>query len=184
MWLSATYAVLFGTWLLLTVVWQFEPLRHRSRLLRRVAELHVLPIWTFFAPRPGMSDTHLLVRDRLKDGSFTDWREVSLIEERRATHWLWNPRKRLDKLAVDAVSDIKTIKIRSDQMKLPDEQLQNHVKLSKGYLVLANIGFAQPKLSGESVSRQLAVVETRHVGGTRSVHPLFFSAVHAFASGR
>ena len=44
MWLSATYAVLFGTWLLLDGGLQFEPLRHRSRLLRRVAELHVLPI--------------------------------------------------------------------------------------------------------------------------------------------
>jgi hypothetical protein len=172
------YAGAFGTWLALTVLWQFEPLRDRSLLLRRVNVLRMLPIWTFFAPRPGMSDTLILHRDRLADGSVTPWAQLSLIEERRWYHWLWNPRKRLDKLAVDAVSDVKAFKLLAERSGIDEELARQQVKLSKGYLLLLNIAACQSRVSTNSTARQFVIVEATHVGGQRALTPLFVSPFH------
>lgn len=172
--------VLFGLWFILTILWQIERWRERSRLLRMTSILHVLPIWTFFAPRPGMSDMHVLYRDKTATGT-SPWREVELGEERTVLHWLWNPRKRLDKLAVDAVSEVKSIKIRADEVGLDDLTIQQQVKLSKGYLILLNMVFKHAKLDPSSRARQLAVVEGNQAEGERTLSPIFFSPFHAFS---
>src|SRR5687767_4265223 len=104
--MKLAYMSFFSLWLALTILWQFERCREKSKLLRRVNVFHLLPIWTFFSPKPGMSDTHILYRDKVPGNKMTEWMEVGLAEERRSCHWLWNPRKRLDKLAVDAVSEV------------------------------------------------------------------------------
>lgn len=174
------YYVTFAAWLLLTVLWQFDQLRERSRLLRRVNALHILPIWTFFAPRPGMSDTHILYRDKIPGEAPTEWREVTLVEERRPIHWLWNPIKRLDKVAVDALSDIKMTKNKGDEAGIDEETLQQHVKLSKGYLILMNIVFSNPRITERSCARQFAVLEANLSTGERTMSPIFVSPFHAF----
>lgn len=174
------YAVVYGLWLVLTVFWQFDYCRDRVRLLRRVNALHILPIWTFFAPRPGMSDTHVVYRDKLGDGTVTEWKEIDLVEARRNFHWLWNPRKRLDKVAVDALSDIKMVKNRGEDAGIETETLQQQIKLSKGYLLLMNIAFSHPPIREESRWRQFVVVEASHSTGDRSIQPIFFSPFHAF----
>ena len=179
--MEAVYIALFTLWLALTFLWQFERCREKIELLRRLNALHILPIWTFFAPKPGMSDTHILYRDKALPGaSVTGWVEVGLAEERRPFHWLWNPRKRLDKLAVDAVSEVKTIKNRGDSDGADDATIQHQVKLSKGYLILLNLVFAHSKLRPQSTSRQFAVVEASHFGGERTIIPIFFSPFHRF----
>lgn len=174
------YASAAGLWLLLTILWQFDYCRERFRLLRKINALHILPIWTFFAPRPGMSDTHILFRDKLPDGHATRWEEVALVEPRRPFHSVWNPLKRLDKVAVDAISDVKTVKNRGDSRDVAPETLQQHVKLSKGYLVLMNIAFSYPKLDPAAQARQFVVVESNHDAGQRHITPLFFSPFHSF----
>jgi hypothetical protein len=172
------YAAVFGVWLALTVLWQFETLRDRSTLLRRVNVLRMLPVWTFFAPRPGMSDTHILHRDRLADGSVTPWAQLPLIDERRWYHWLWNPRKRLDKLAVDAVSDVKSFKLAAERSGIDAQLVQQQVKLSKGYLLLLNIAASQARAAADSTARQFVIAEANHIGGRRAVTPLFVSPFH------
>lgn len=177
--MEAGYITLFAAWFVCSVLWQFEPLREK-RFLRRANLLRGLPIWTFFAPRPGMWDTHILYRDRLADGRTTPWAEVNLGEARRPFHWLFNPRKRLDKLAVDAVSDVKTVKILGERLGTEEEILQQQVKLCKGYLLLMNIIFAQVRTASDSTSRQFAVVESSMAEGERTLRPLFFSPFHRF----
>jgi hypothetical protein len=65
----------------------------------------LIPTWTFFAPNPGMTDYHLLYRDRLADGSFDNWRQVELKgSENGCRLALWNPTKRKHKALSDTVS--------------------------------------------------------------------------------
>jgi hypothetical protein len=175
------YIALFSAWLVLTVFWQFEYCREHSRFLRTMSVLHVLPIWTFFAPRPGMSDTHILYRDKGRDDTITDWQEVTLAEQRRIIHFLWNPRKRMDKLAVDAVAEVKSIKNRAVADGIEEDILQHQIKLSKGYLILLNIVFAETRVRTESTWRQFVVVDATHLGGERSISPIFFSPFHEFS---
>lgn len=174
------YLGAFGCWLLLTVFWQFDYCRKRSKVLRAVNKLHILPIWTFFAPRPGMSDTHILYRDKLQGGDVTGWEEVTLVEERSSLHWLWNPRKRMDKVAVDALSEVKSIKNAGMEQEVDDELLEHQIKLSKGYLLLMNMVFARPKIADASSARQFSVVDATHATGERAVVPIFFSPFHSF----
>lgn len=180
--LVTLYIAAAATWLILTVFWQFEHYREKSAVLRAVNSFHLLPIWTFFAPRPGMSDTHVLYRDRTADGTMTDWSEIDLVEERKALHWLWNPRKRLDKVAVDALSDVKTVKNRGEEAEVDDDVLQQQVKLSKGYLVLLNIAVSRPKLDPAAEWRQFAVVDASLAAGERSISPVFVSPFHRFSA--
>ena len=179
--MTIAYLSFFSAWLILTIFWQFSYCRENSKLLRRINFLHILPIWTFFAPRPGMSDTHIVYRDKLRSHQITGWTEVSLIDERNPFHWLWNPRKRLDKLAVDALSDVKFIKNRGTKDGSEDTAIQQQVKLSKGYLILLNIVFKQPKIEPESMWRQYAVLDATHTAGERTIAPIFFSPYHEFS---
>ncbi len=63
----------------------------------------LIPMWTFFAPNPGTTDTRLLWRERLFDGSISPWHEVDppIGGVLRA---VWNPRKRIRKAITDACS--------------------------------------------------------------------------------
>jgi hypothetical protein len=63
----------------------------------------LIPIWTFFAPNPGTTDTRLLWRERLFDGTISPWHEVD------PPTWgmlraVWNPSKRIRKAITDASS--------------------------------------------------------------------------------
>jgi hypothetical protein len=67
----------------------------------------LIPIWTFFAPNPGMTDYYLLYRDRLPDGSLDNWRKVELKQSENGFRLaLWNPTKRNHKALSDMVSSL------------------------------------------------------------------------------
>src|SRR3954470_12564692 len=94
-------ALALGGWFVVAVLNQFR-FRWFDRVRRR-DRLYLLPAWTFFAPNPGRSDYHLVYRDRRRDGSLTDWREVPLGAPRRPYSCVWNPRKRARKALSDIV---------------------------------------------------------------------------------
>src|SRR6516165_3344166 len=85
--------VLVGLLLILTVAGQF---RNQSKWVARWKYRDVcgiIPLWTFFAPNPGMTDYHLMWRDRYADHSCSPWHEVVAP----SASWLkaiWNPHKR------------------------------------------------------------------------------------------
>ncbi len=66
----------------------------------------LLPRWSFFAPRPGTFDYHLLFRDYLTDGSYSAWQELPLADQRTISGALWNPEKRCRKVLSDIVRSL------------------------------------------------------------------------------
>jgi hypothetical protein len=96
-------------WLAATVL-AHVPSQRMAFWIRRFDHAALIPIWTFFAPRPGTQDQVLVVRDVLRDGLVTDWR---LVVQPRPPHILvraiWNPEKRLDKLVNDCVGSVLTL---------------------------------------------------------------------------
>lgn len=176
--MESLYIIFFSIWFLATILWQFEHVRKRSMFLHRMNIFSIFPIWTFFAPNPGITDTHLLYRDKLEGGDITDWEEISAFEKRKFYHFLWNPYKRKSKLVVDALSEVKVIKNNGESKEIENNVLQNQIKFSKGYLILLNMVVRNPKIKTTSTSRQFIVVDAYHVAGQREITPLFSSPFH------
>jgi hypothetical protein len=100
---SIVVIVIYVVWGAATIANQFH--RWCPAWLRAVDIFGLVPIWTFFAPNPGMTDYYLLYRDRLADGSFDNWREVDLKQSENGVRLaLWNPTKRRHKALTDMVS--------------------------------------------------------------------------------
>ncbi|WAC03134.1 hypothetical protein N7U66_05820 [Lacinutrix neustonica] len=174
------YLIIFGAWLLFTMAWQFEKVREQNKILRIINTFNILPIWTFFAPNPGMYDTHLLYRDKLDGGEFSDWDEIDVVQSRKFYHFIWNPHKRTNKLTIDAISEVKAIKNAGILKEIDDTILVNQIKFSKGYMLLLNMIFSHKKKKDTSVSRQFIVLDSTNIGGQRNLIPLFYSPFHKF----
>ncbi|NIY69005.1 hypothetical protein [Streptomyces malaysiensis] len=121
---------LFGVWLSLTVVRQF-PSPWANRICHRVDPTStMLPISTFFAPRPGDTDSHLLVRDKLADGTVTAWEEYPLIAKRSLRHMVWHPGRRAEKALFDVFNELR--------QTLHTEQRIEELQLTVPYLIVLN----------------------------------------------
>lgn len=95
------FTLLFGSWAVVSCVAQFSS--RRILPLRQADWFALIPQWTFFAPNPGTSDYHLMFRDRLKDGGYSQFKEIHLAFPRKLTDTLWNPGKRNQKILSDLV---------------------------------------------------------------------------------
>lgn len=163
------YLVVFTCWLVITLVWQFPAFRTRNTLVSRINRyLKLWPIWTFFAPNPGMFDIHVLYRDVDEDSKLSKWSEVNIIVERKPHHIIWNPHKRYTKLIVDAVSYIN------------GETDPGSIPFSKGYLVLLNLVISERKLLEKPIARQFSVVKSGYLNGEKEIFPIYRSAFHEF----
>ncbi len=125
-----------------------------------------------------MYDTHILIREKSQDGTISDWEEIPVCEPRRLLHSVWNPTKRKNKLVVDAISQVKSIKNAGELNKIPEDVVQNQIRFSKGYLTLLNIVVQKKNLFPNSTARQFAVFDATHISGTRNLIPLFVSPFH------
>ena len=103
MWTLASLSLL-AVWLVVSVLAQFD--LSAARVLKGHDVFSLLPRWSFFAPRPGTFDYHLLYRDLLSDGTFAPWREIPLADERTIGGALWNPEKRCRKALSDTVRSL------------------------------------------------------------------------------
>jgi hypothetical protein len=121
---TISVSAFLGLWLALSLVNQVR----NGRYLRRAKDLDVaalIPCWTFFAPRPGITDFDLIYRDAASDGFVTPWRVVRRPGPDRA-RWLWHPAKRHEKLVTDCVSNF---------LRGYDPQQRGHL-IDLSYLVL------------------------------------------------
>lgn len=98
---------LVGTWLLLTLVYQYSPLQARMAWM---AAWQLLPSWAFFAPKPAYHDVFLLVRALREDGSVGAFRLVRGPIERTWLHALWNPEKRPQRVFQDAAQSVRRLR--------------------------------------------------------------------------
>jgi len=135
---------IFGNWFLLSL------LVHAPKFqvfIRRMDWFCLIPEWRFFAPRPGQHDFHLLYRDRLRDGSITEWTELTPISKRPWWAFLCNPGKRGKKALLDAV-------IALGQSLAADDQ---SLKLSIPFLTLLNCVSSVPRSSASECTQFLVL---------------------------
>ncbi|REJ73739.1 MAG: hypothetical protein DWQ36_14415 [Acidobacteria bacterium] len=150
----------FAALLLLTAISQGRgPFSQR---LRSFDLFSLLPRWTFFAPNPGVVDYHLLLRDRLHDGSLATPRQVPLRPPRRLHHLLWNPQKRLHKVLTDAVQSLphlsESMQARRLRTSLPYLMILNHVAALERSPLVASRQFVIVATGGEVPIRQPGIL--------------------------
>ena len=110
----------------------------------------LMPVWTFFAPNPGTTDTRVLWRERLVDGAVSAWREIE-PPTGGLLRTVWNPRKRIRK----AITDAAPIVARRAASE-PDNKL---LLVSIPFLMLLNHVSSQPA-SPLAAARQFVIVQT------------------------
>jgi hypothetical protein len=138
----------FATWAAVTLVKQFRT--RWARAVGRHDPFSLVPLWTFFAPNPGRSDLHLLFRDRLGDGTLSDWIELESAQARRLRSSVWHPEKHRTKAVHDAVSSIGMLRAR---------HVGPEIMASGAYLMLLSLVCAANGLP-DARQRQFVVVAT------------------------
>lgn len=98
---------LFAVWLLLSALYQLKV--KRVEALRARDTFSLIPNWSFFAPRPGTVDYHLLFRDCDAAGKLARWHELPLADPRTVRGAVWNPQKRNKKALSDAVRGLASM---------------------------------------------------------------------------
>lgn len=144
---ACLYGVL-GGWFALTVGQQFKK---RPRVLNKVDPGNVvLPVSTFFAPQPGTTDAHLLVRHELADGGRTHWAEVPISRRRTLRDMLWHPHRRREKVLFDVQNDLTVLAGRPDD--------REYIHLTVPYLSLLNFVSHQQEAPADARRVQFMLV--------------------------
>lgn len=172
--MSAIISGIFTVWFVLSIAAQMkEGVHDRFPLL---SGLGLVPRWAFFAPRPGMDDTHLLYRDRLDSGTCSEWSCLATPESRRWFHALWNPRKFHSKVIVDLMSSLVIQKRQIADKDFDDRALM----LTVPYIALLHFVMRVPRPE-TATARQFVVVHNRPY--SRESDPVigFVSEFHSFS---
>ncbi|MBL1100258.1 hypothetical protein [Streptomyces coffeae] len=156
------------SWFGLTVAQQFKK---RPRLLDAVDPANVtLPISTFFAPNPGSNDTHLLTRNRLADGSMSEWAEHAMTQARSSRHMVWHPGRRGEKALLDIVTDLTAV--------LREERRVEYVQMTVPYLSLLNFVTHQCAHVPNATQVQFLLVSSAGCDEDEEPTTLLASALH------
>ena len=84
---APVFAIVFGTWLILSIAAQFFRTNH-SRI-RIWDHCGLLPSWNFFAPEPGTLDYSIMYRDILP-GKFGPWKTLTETTRTGGISAIWN----------------------------------------------------------------------------------------------
>jgi hypothetical protein len=99
---TAAVVLVLVAWLLLSAANQFAHLQPKIGRWDRFA---LVPVWTFFAPRPFTRDLDLLVRDQSAAGDVAGWRLLT-THGRALRHLVWHPSCRGNKAIVDVCAEL------------------------------------------------------------------------------
>jgi hypothetical protein len=154
--LTLVASSVMAVWLLLTIVYQIP--HKRLDELKALDRFGLVGRYNFFAPLPGTSDYHLLVRDHCSHGVSGAWREVVLAgPPRNLFSALWNPDKRDPKAFFDVTSMLARC-----VSAWPDAK--ERLPLSVPYLMLLNAVAGTPA-SPLVLGRQFLVMRTDEPAG-------------------
>ncbi|UFR06812.1 hypothetical protein KBP30_39075 [Streptomyces sp. Go40/10] len=167
-WLSAWFAV--------SVAAQFSD--RAGDLFPRSKRLGLIPLWTFFAPHPGVHDLHLLYRDRLRTGEVREPSYVPTIDSRRLRHSLWNPEKFRNKV----LSDLADSLVEQYSHLVKEGRDVRVIMLSTSYLVMANLAMKMPR-PAEVVARQFILARDKTFEASPAREVVFLSEFHRFDEG-
>jgi hypothetical protein len=139
-------------WLLLTCANQ--PVFKTHKLINRQDLFRLVPVWTFFAPNPGVSDFNLLSRVKLDDGTITTFEEIPLRSKKELRTALFNPERRLQKALNDHA---RTILAQIDT-EITEENREN-IKLTFSYISVLNYCAKLP-LAPHACAVQFIILES------------------------
>lgn len=150
-----TYLIVgcLGFWLLASVICQFNFLRLEN-FFRRMDFFSLLPRWSFFAPNPGVTDYHLLYRDKNQEDECGRWIEYPIASNRTLLGAVWNPKKRNKKALSDAVQTL----VRSSSMLKASE-----FKTSMCYIALVNFIASLPRDTSGRVTQFMIMESYGHL---------------------
>jgi hypothetical protein len=155
-WGAATIANQFHSW---CPIW-----------LRAVDIFGLIPVWTFFAPNPGMTDYYLLYRDRLPDGSFDNWRKVDLKKSENGLRLaLWNPTQRKHKALSDIVSSI---------VRLANNRESETLIVIVPYILILNLITSRPHSLGATGTQFMVLEHGGFSGEPERSRVLVMSGIH------
>ena len=162
-------AALLALWFTVSVIGQFDS--ELARRLRSHDHFSLIPRWTFFAPRPGVTDYHLLYQGFQHETDFA-WREVALSEPRTLFGAIWNPQKRNRKALGDSVRAFVRMTRSLDHETL--WQLQYTIPYIAVLSYLADIS-----KSAECTHIRFIILESDGYYSEQEPRLLFLSARHA-----
>lgn len=172
-WFDWCVVLVFGVWFVLSIANQFKPIGFDP--------FSIVPRFTFFAPRPGTRDLHLLFRDVFEDG-YGPWTELPVLGEWRLSHALWHPRKRQKKALFDCVHGLSRLAGERAKSAVVGKKsalsLLRHFRLTIPYLTLLNVVTSLPR-ARPAVATQFLILES--AGPARAAtfcRPLLLSSVH------
>lgn len=129
----AALAAVLGTWFVMSFLSQ-DPTRKWDVVRRKFDPSGMyVPDFRFFAPNPGVNDYHVLVRDELPDGSYTNWKEIGGPNVRTLPQAVWFAGRRVEKVVLDSVSGIleytndKERDVEGIQVSIPYLTILNYV---------------------------------------------------------
>lgn len=159
---------LFTGWFGLSVLQQMD----KPELGRKVDPTSMaIPNWRFFAPMPARHDYNVLYRDRLSDGTVTNWREEEIALTRNLRQVMWHPNRRLEKALFDVASEL--FRISKEIKDTP------RIKLTVPYLALLN--YVTNKVGHGDGAVEVQFLIANSAGHEEEVEPrmLFLSEWHA-----
>jgi len=144
----------FFIWFICTIVCQFKG-KGAAFVNAHIDKLGLVPIWTFFAPRPGTTDYHILYRDKTTDENVGEWTEISLLENRSWADSLWNPQKRAKKVLSDIIQSLVVT-----LGHYPKEEDRNHIMYSFAYIMVLHLVTQQESNIQQPAFRQFVLAES------------------------
>lgn len=158
--------VLLSVWLVASILAQFQ-IKAMQTLLRRDL-FSLLPIWTFFAPRPSSFDHHLSYRVLLANGEHSSWIEVLPCRGRRLSEAFWNPQRRCKKI-LDATILTLSKRLRGEAKKT--------IAVSKPYRLLLDHISALPH-DAEATAIEFRILRSEGFLGEGGPRVVFQSESH------
>ncbi len=143
-------------------------LLNATRALKARDIFSLIPNWSFFAPRPGTSDYHLLFRDIDLSGQCGKWRELSLADARTLTGAIWNAPKRSRKVLSDVVRGL---------VRLAQDKSRKDFCLTLPYLAILNYVSSLPR-EDRSVRTQFMILMSHGFISELDPQFVFMSNVH------
>jgi hypothetical protein len=124
--------------------------------LVKIDPFRVLPLWTFFAPNPGVSDYHLLYRTRNGKGDISSFINIRLRNKKNFMNAIWNPPKRSQKALNDFAQEIK----RQIAVHNLDDESQHLLKLSLSYIAILHYCTEINRGASDTESVQFMILES------------------------
>lgn len=174
--MTTLVAIVLTLWLVLTVANQFDYARSKLGSVFTFDVLGLIPVWTFFAPRPGTSDYRIFFRGRNDCDESVPWNELELSEPRKPWHFFWNPHKRHVKVLNDLVQAFLRFYYSAFTKNYDSTQLRAACMLNMAYLATLSLIEARAR-SLAMVSVQFAIIKEE--SSTPGVfEPVIVSLVH------